>query len=87
MISQDKREGFKLGIAFMLIAIAVAWLLGIANKQDQENKDALAQLHAGELSACWAEVKETGGTCRIEYIKDRTDTVIGAKVIREGSHD
>lgn len=84
MINQDKREGIKIGIAFMIVAIAVAWLLGIANKQDQSNKDALAELHASELSACWDEVRENGGTCKIEYIKDRTDTIIGAKVIREG---
>ena len=52
-------------------------------KGDQKQQDKLAQLHAGELSACWKEVEEKGGICRIEYIKDRTDTIIGAKVVRE----
>lgn len=77
------KKSHEILVAFIATAI-FAGLLFIAHKQDQQNKDTLASLHAGELSACWDEVKEQGGTCRIEYIKDRTDTIIGAKVIREG---
>lgn len=69
-------------IAFIATAI-FALLLIIAHNQEKANQEKLAQLHAGELSACWQEVKEHGGSCRIEYIKDRTDTIIGAKVIME----
>lgn len=72
----------ELAIAFIATAI-FAGLLIIAHNQDQANKDKLAELHASELSACWNEVKENGGTCRIEYLKDRTDTIYGAKVVRE----
>lgn len=82
MINQDKRNGFKWGIGVAIVGVAIAWLLGLANANDQQNKDKLAELHAGELSACWAEVEAKGGTCKIEYLKDRTDTIYGAKVIR-----
>lgn len=87
MYNQDKRNGFKWGFALAIAGIAIAWLLGIINANDQANKDKLAELHAGELSACWAEVKESGGTCKIEYLKDRTDTIYGAKVVREVAND
>lgn len=82
-MNNDKRAGFKLGLGLAILGFALAWLLGIANNNDQANKDKLAELHSAELSACWNEVHEHGGTCRIEYIKDRTDTIIGAKVLRE----
>ena len=71
----------EIAIAFIATAI-FAGLLIIAHKQDQANKDALANLHATELAQCWAEI-EDGQVCKIEYIKDRTDTVIGAKVTKE----
>lgn len=82
-MNQDKRNGFKLGVAFMVVATAIAWLLGLAGKQDEQNKTALAELHSAELSTCWAKANEYGGSCRIEYLKDRTDTIYGAKVIYE----
>lgn len=71
----------EVAIAFIAVAL-FAGLLVIAHNNDKANEDKLAELHAAELSACWNEVKEQGGSCRIEYIKDRTDTVIGAKVVR-----
>lgn len=71
------------GIIAALVTTILAILIFIACKQDQANKDRLNELHAGELSACWQEVQEKGGICRIEYLKDRTDTVYGARVIRE----
>lgn len=77
------KKSHEIAIAFIATAI-FAGLLVIAGKQDQANKDKLMELHSAELSACWNEVQEHGGTCRIEYIKDRTNTIIGAKVIREG---
>ena len=83
MNNQAKRNGFKWGFGLAVAGFAFAWLLGIANTNDQCNKDKLAELHAGELSACWAEVEANGGTCRIEYLKDRTDTIYAAKVVRE----
>jgi hypothetical protein len=83
MINNDKRSGFKWGLGVAIIGFALAWLLGIAGSQEQAQKDKLAELHSAELSACWSEVNQHGGTCRIEYLKDRTDTIYGAKVIRE----
>ena len=82
-LTRDTRIGINWGIGFSIVAIMLAWLCGVAFKGDQKQQDKLAQLHAGELSACWKEVEEKGGICRIEYIKDRTDTIIGAKVVRE----
>ena len=76
------RKNFFYGFGAALVGIALAWLLGIVAKEDQAQLDALTALHAKELSTCWAEVG-VGETCKIEYIRDRTDTVIGAKVIKE----
>lgn len=83
MISSEKRSGIRWGFGLAIAGVAIAWLLGIANGQEQANKDRLAELHSAELSACWAEVNEKGGTCKIEYLKDRTDTIYGAEVIWE----
>lgn len=80
-MSNDKRSGIKIGLGIAVLGFALAWLLGIANSNDQANKDKLAELHSAELSACWERVSEEGGTCRIEYLKDRTDTVYGARVV------
>lgn len=70
-------------IIAIIVGIILAMLIVIACKQEQANKSKLTELHAGELAACWQEVQEKGGTCKIEYLKDRTDTIYGAKVIRE----
>ena len=43
----------------------------------------LAKLHEAELTACVEATKGTDKTCRIEYLKDRTDTIYAAKVIKE----
>lgn len=82
MITKDKRNGFKWGFGTALVGIALAWLLGVAHTNDQQNLDALANLHAKELAQCWSEIEDEQ-VCKIEYIKDRTDTVIGAKVTKE----
>ena len=70
-------------IIAIVVGMILAVLIVIACKQDEANKAKLSQLHAGELAACWQEVQSSGGTCRIEYLKDRTDTVYAAKVVRE----
>lgn len=80
---EDKRKGFMWGVGAAIAGLAIAWLLGIVNSEEQAHKDKLAELHSAELSACWAEVHEHGGTCKIEYLKDRTDTIYAAKVVRE----
>ena len=82
-MSRDKQKGFMWGIGAAAIGLAIAWLLGLAGSGEQANKDKLAELHKAELVACQAEVAERGGTCRIEYLKDRTDTIYAAKVVRE----
>lgn len=72
------------GLIIAVIAgMILALLIVIACKQEEANKDKLSQLHAGELAACWQEVQDKGGNCRIEYLKDRTDTIYAAKVVRE----
>lgn len=43
----------------------------------------LAKLHEAELTACLESTKGTDTTCRIEYLRDRTDTIYAAKVIKE----
>lgn len=83
MVNQDKREGIKLGIAFAAIAIAVAWLLGIAGRQEEHSKATQAELHSAELATCWDKANTEGGVCRIEYLRDRTDTIYAAKVVYE----
>ena len=45
--------------------------------------DKLTALHAGELKACIEETKDQGISCRIEYLKDRTDTIYAARVVKE----
>ena len=79
----EKIKGFMWGFGASIVGLALAWLLGLVHSQEQAQMDRLAQLHAAELSTCWSQVEETGGTCRIEYLKDRNDTIYGAKVIRE----
>lgn len=74
---------FLWGFGAALTGVALAWLLGIAFNQENDQMEKLARLHAAELSTCWSEVEESGGTCRIEYLRDRTNTIYGAKVIRE----
>lgn len=81
-MSNDKRTGFRWGFGVAIAGIALAWLLGIAGSNEQQQLDALAELHSKELATCWQSIEE-GQVCKIEYIKDRTDTVIGAKVIKE----
>ena len=80
-MTNEKRSGIKIGLGIAIVGFALAWLLGIANNNEQANKDKLAELHSAELASCWNEVHENGGTCRIEYLKDRTDTIYGAKVV------
>ena len=75
-------KNHEIAIAFIATAI-FAGLLIIAHGQDQANLDKLASLHEAELTACMKETAGTGETCRIEYLKDRTDTVYAAKVVRE----
>lgn len=72
----------EIAIAFIATAI-FAGLLIIARNQDKANLDSLASLHEAELTACIKETENTGETCRIEYLKDRTDTVYAAKVVKE----
>lgn len=79
----ENKKSFMWGFGVAIVGFALAWLLGLVNSGEQANKDKLAELHAGELKACWEQVEQTGGVCRIEYIKDRTDTIIGAKIIKE----
>lgn len=72
------------GLVIAIIAgIILALLIVVACRQEDANKRKLSELHAGELAACWNEVQEKGGSCRIEYLKDRTDTIYAAKVVRE----
>jgi len=63
--------------------IIVIGLLHVVGAQEQAHMEKLARLHAAELSTCWSAVEETGGTCRIEYLRDRTGTIYSAKVVRE----
>ncbi len=79
----EKMKGFMWGIGACAAGFALAWLLGIANNGEQANMKKLAKLHEAELTACLESTKGTDKTCRIEYLKDRTDTIYAAKVIKE----
>ena len=79
-----KNNEISWGLIIAVIAgIILALLIVVACRQEDANKRKLSELHAGELAACWNEVQEKGGSCRIEYLKDRTDTIYAAKVVRE----
>ena len=69
-------------LCVVLFAIILALLISKASQNEQQQKDALANLHAKELALCWNEI-EDGQICKIEYIYDRTNTPIGAKVIKQ----
>lgn len=77
-----QNKGFFWGFGVAIIGIAIAWLLGIVSKQEQAQIDALAELHSKELTAC-LEQAGAGTTCKIEYLRDKTDTVYGARVVKE----
>lgn len=81
--NMDRAKGFLWGIGACVTGIAIAWLLGIVHDGEQANMKKLAETHQAELIACLTVAKDTGETCRIEYLKDRTDTIYGAKVVRE----
>ena len=66
-------------LGLIIGGIAIKSALVMENQQ----KDQLANLHAKELSVCWEKAVENGGTCRIEYLRDRTNTIYGAEVIME----
>ena len=74
---------FLWGFGIAIVGFAIAWLLGIANSQEDCQKQSLAEYHAVELKSCLEATEGTDQTCRIEYLKDRTDTIYGAKVVRE----
>lgn len=76
-----KKENIILTICLVALGIALGCLFAIANRQDQQQLDALANLHAKELAVCWSEI-EDGQICKIEYTYDRTDTPVSAKVIK-----
>lgn len=79
----EKAKGFMWGIGACATGFALAWLIGIANNGEQANKEKLAEMHKAELTACMEATKGTNQTCRIEYLKDRTDTIYAARVIKE----
>lgn len=81
-MTNEEKSGIRLGLALAIAGLALAWLLGLATTNEQHQMDALAELHAKELATCWQSI-EDGQVCKIEYIRDRTDTVIGAKVVKE----
>lgn len=78
-MSEEMRRGFRWGVGAAVVGLAIAWLLGIAKCQEEVNKASLKEMHEAELNACIAQF----GKCRIEYLKDRTDTVYSAKVVRD----
>lgn len=82
MKKQLTTENIIITIGIVMMAIALGLLFNIAKQNDQRQLDALANLHAQELAHCWNEI-EDGQICKIEYIKDRTNTVVSAKVIKE----
>ena len=67
----------------VVLLIIVCVLVHISKGQEEAQMEKLSRLHAAELSTCWSAVEETGGTCRIEYLRDRTGTIYSAKVVRE----
>lgn len=77
-MNKDMRKGFRWGLGAAIVGVAIAWLLGFVHCEEKAQKDRLAELHEAELKACMAEY----GNCRIEYLKDRTDTIYAAKVVR-----
>ena len=77
-MSAEMRKGFRWGIGSAIVGIAIAWLLGIANNQELEQKASLEEMHKAEIEACIAE----NGECRIEYLRDRTNTIYAAKVVK-----
>lgn len=77
-----KKENIILTICLVAMCIALGCLFAIARKQEQQQMDTLANLHAQELAVCWSEI-EDGQICKIEYIYDRTNTVVSAKVIKQ----
>lgn len=77
-----KKENIILTICLVAMCIALGCLFAIARKQEQQQMDTLANLHAQELALCWNEI-EDGQICKIEYIYDRTNTIVSAKVIKQ----
>lgn len=81
MEAKMKKENIILTICLVAMCIALGCLFAIARKQEQQQLDALANLHAKELELCWHEI-EDGQICKIEYIYDRTNTPVSAKVMK-----
>ena len=74
---------FMLGFGAAVVGMAIAWLLGIVSSQENCQKQALAEYHAAELTSCLKATEGTDQTCRIEYLRDRTNTIYSAKVVKE----
>lgn len=70
-------------VLIILGLIVLGMIIKSSLAMESQQKDQLANLHAKELSVCWEKAVENGGTCRIEYLRDRTNTIYGAEVIME----
>lgn len=70
-------------VLIILGLIVLGMIIKSSLVMEKQQKDQIASLHAQELSICWEKAIENGGTCRIEYLRDRTNTIYGAEVILE----